>query len=1240
MSFDKNNLKRFVLNKWALLILVLAALYVLAGFFLAPWLISRYLPSLAERHQLQASVDEVNVNPFFLTAELLDVKIQEKDGGPTLSLDRFFFNFELTSLFRWALVFEDVRLEGPTVNVVFSEDGTLNLIRLLSSAKPSNQKPATDSEPLRLVVEHFVLTDGLVRVKDHGLSPPATARLHPFKLELKNLSTLEESTGPYALVTKTVEGGRMSWKGEFEILPFRSSGEFLFENIHIVNLLEFFRDQLNIHPPQGQMHLSGQYDIELGKGKPQLQVGDLEARLSDLTLHRLGAKQPFLKLDRVKLEGGGFDLRKRRIEIGQLLLEQGGIGIVIDLKGRINLQKVLELGSEKKKEPWRISINQVRTRDLSLELLDFSRARPAQLAISDIDLDFAAKMATGNEPLQLKIREFSGQAQKVSLAAMAAEQPAIRIGKVQWREGQVDLAGHSFSINNIDLTNGQIRLARNRTGQINLQQLLKKGPQVPADEEAPDQVEVKGFSASLNHVRTRDLSLELLDYSRARPAQLAIADMDLDFAAKVATGTEPLKLKIRDFSGQAQKVRLAAIRAEQPAIGIGRVQWRQGQIDVASRSLSIGSIDLSNGHIRLARNRTGQTNLLQLLKKGPQVPTAKEKEPWQFRLDQAEAKGFSAAFFDTSLKPQGPLVKLTSLAAEVSNVGGDPLLSFDVRVGLAENQGRLFANGTYDRAGGDLQARLNLEQLGLSVLEPLLKQKMNLVVRSGRLSTQGKLRYDRKGAGTKLFFTGGLAVNRLILTQPGETRPLFGWKSLRTEQFTFSLQPDKLEVANLQLSQPRLRFIVNTDGTLNLIQAFQQGQRKGAKKPRDEVFPVTINRIGIANGLLFFADRSLSPSFNIRVDDLDGTVTKLTRSERPARINLEGRVGRHGKARINGHLSLFSPSQFANLNMQFNDIEMAELSPYVSKFAGRQLEAGRLFLDLDYQIQNGRVEGENDILISSLVLGEKVDSPSAIDLPLDLAIALLEGPEGRIDIELPVRGNLDDPDFSYSQLFWEAFGNLLKKLVTSPINFLTGLFGKEERDLDYLAFDPGDVRLPPPTREKLDQIKPALRDHPRLQLVLMGGYTEEDATALKRQIVHNVLTIGLGESVREGLAEQLHDFQDPRTQRELTRMFIQQFGREELAKLREDLRQEVAPEDLKTRQAREIFDRLVAREKLSNQMLVNLAHARTQKVIEALIAEEGIERERLVVRDPVSLPPEARPSVRMSLEVYPGTGSR
>jgi hypothetical protein len=98
--------------------------------------------------------------------------------------------------------------------------------------------------------------------------------------------------------------------------------------------------------------------------------------------------------------------------------------------------------------------------------------------------------------------------------------------------------------------------------------------------------------------------------------------------------------------------------------------------------------------------------------------------------------------------------------------------------------------------------------------------------------------------------------------------------------------------------------------------------------------------------------------------------------------------------------------------VSFKNLALTTVSPYSGKFAGYPITKGKLSLDLAYKLSVMELVGENKVLVDQITMGNRVESPDATSLPIPLALALLKDRKGQIDIDLPVRGNLDDPDFS------------------------------------------------------------------------------------------------------------------------------------------------------------------------------------------------------------------------------------
>jgi hypothetical protein len=173
--------------------------------------------------------------------------------------------------------------------------------------------------------------------------------------------------------------------------------------------------------------------------------------------------------------------------------------------------------------------------------------------------------------------------------------------------------------------------------------------------------------------------------------------------------------------------------------------------------------------------------------------------------------------------------------------------------------------------------------------------------------------------------------------------------------------------------------------------------------------------------------------------------------------------------------------------MSFQGIELTTFTPYSGRFAGYKIEKGKLNVYLHYKLNKSQLDAENKIVFDQLVLSEKVESPDATSLPVKLAVALLMDSHGKIDVDIPVSGNINDPDFSVFPLVMQGLGNVCVKVVTAPFKWLGGLFGGEEaEELNYVEFPAGSDSLFGREEAKLETLAKALTERPALSLEVRG----------------------------------------------------------------------------------------------------------------------------------------------------------
>jgi hypothetical protein len=124
---------------------------------------------------------------------------------------------------------------------------------------------------------------------------------------------------------------------------------------------------------------------------------------------------------------------------------------------------------------------------------------------------------------------------------------------------------------------------------------------------------------------------------------------------------------------------------------------------------------------------------------------------------------------------------------------------------------------------------------------------------------------------------------------------------------------------------------------------------------------------------------------------------------------------------------------------------------------------------------------------------------------VSLAVSLLQDRNGVIDVNLPIGGSLDDPQFSIGGIVMQVIGNIITKAVTAPFALLGSVAGGGD-DLDYLEFEPGSARLTAASEKKLEALGKALADRPGLKLDVTGrADPASDRAGLKQAAVDNAV---------------------------------------------------------------------------------------------------------------------------------------
>ncbi len=587
------------------------------------------------------------------------------------------------------------------------------------------------------------------------------------------------------------------------------------------------------------------------------------------------------------------------------------------------------------------------------------------------------------------------------------------------------------------------------------------------------------------------------------------ADVELDYTidtlpdGTISAAVDNVNLTFNDivvytFSGA---LAVDATSRDREVLRLPEIRLTDGRLRWPEKKVSFAALTMDDALVNLYRDESGVLNI------NPEptdqdggddgtdgqeagAPAANE---WQVSLQSFAINHLAMNLEDHSVTPFADM-GIAELNLSVSDINNEPGASFPTLLELQiRTGGKLRMEGLVSMLPAVIfDLDLEITKIALAGAHPYIKPLADVNMESGALNLTGHI----SGSSADPFaFTGDLEIVDFEITETDEGSRLGSWKRMRARKVALSTASQKLEISEILLDLPYGDIVIAEDGSLNLGRIEKAGD--GATSDTINVteegesdesrLAVTVGRVVLTDAAANFADYSLPLPFQVKIEELNGNMTTIsTESREPSTVSFEGKVDDHGFVRVTGNVTPLDPSANTDVTVSFQNIFTPKFTAYAIPFAGREIATGSLDLSLGYRVTDSQLVGENNIILRDFELGEKVDHPGAMSLPLGLAVALLKDSEGKIDIDLPVRGDLDDPEFSYGGVVLKALGNLIVKIVASPFTLLGKLIGVEASELEYINFIDGRSDLTPPELERAAKLAEALALRPELVLDISG----------------------------------------------------------------------------------------------------------------------------------------------------------
>ena len=800
--------------------------------------------------------------------------------------------------------------------------------------------------------------------------------------------------------------------------------------------------------------------------------------------------------------------------------------------------------------------------DLDSKIADKTEAALNLSAINLNDISFKNAISASVKSLNLSDISLLANLNEKSELNATAKLKSVVANALKIDEADRNLA----NLKDINASNLNINLVNNKTA-LTLEKIALNGINAPLSKSASANVASAGVTntsftmdsnkslASLDELNVKNIELKAKNKDIASVADVGIKSISFDLL-KMALGVENVSINRAKFSSELSENGLSAVNE----LGFG---------------------EQSAKPVKAAKHAK------KVEKKAENKSVSKNKEN-EFKFD---VKNISVNNADIALTHlfEGEKIahKFDNLFVKVANLSSDFSKPFDAKVAMKSSQKlNLDVDSKIKIEPLDVSAKIKLNDTNLPKYFAYAKPFLEADLASGQMSADAQLHYAKD-----IKADAKVSIKDIRLNGK-KTEKLIAFKSLDLEKISFA--KNDLAISGVSLNSPFIKAHLSKERKFNLSQIVKEDKNKAkteakpeskkAASKKDDELKFSVKNFSLKNGEVDFSDASLFMPFATTISKLNGKLTDIDK-KRPSSGEFQGVVGKNGFAQITAKLFPFELKQNTDIKLDFKDIDLTDITPYSGQFVGYKIKKGKLNLNLNYSVVDSKLNGSNFINFDSLTLGEKVDSKDAVNLPLSLAISILSDQNNQINIDLPVEGNLDDPDFKYGGVIWAAVKKLFADITLAPFRFLGNALGLGSKDLSSIDFLAGSSELISSEVPKIADFIKLTGSKPKMKLSITPTYSKLDESFYKNK--------KLDQKINQIIASS---------------------GKDYIAVLNE-----LVP-NLKDRSEKALREEALKGIEVDKAKLVELANERANAVKEALI-KAGLEAGRININDATSSEP-------------------
>ena len=1099
----------------------LLLIYTLAGFLGVPYALKNTLPAKLKDINASLSVADAKFNPF--TFELNVTRPELNTTAPLFSAEQIDVKFKPFSLFNKLAEVDILRLESPSVNIARDKNGTLNLAAFLGESNATSTEN-NETSSINFALNSTKIIGGSFAYSDESLKQPFSAKFEGINYEISGINTEQNSAGKHVFDANSTLAQKLDWQGGIDLAPLRVYGELSLKDFNVRPVALSFIETQDLRINSALINAKMSYELSEDGGV-------IKAGLKNAALN--------LKSFEAQLDGQNLCLEE---------LDLPAIKISADVS---------------EKRSFAADISEIKFKNTSFK-------GEAQANLNRLNLSGVALKADINEKgdinasAALKALGVSG----INLTEKSVGEIKLKDANASELDAKIKGQNIAASLKNLTLNVASAPVGKNSAA--SLEKLIVNAPKFTLENNAS--------AASIGEVKVQKIALKTKNKELATIAEIGVKDADFDLA-KTALRIESININKPKFATDIKE------NGELSAISELGLNGEKTAAKTKAKSKT------ENAKKPAKSQKTAEKTAAKKSQKAEQKSAQSTKRGFQFSVKNVSVTGADIGVTHI-FEGQKIAHKFDGLNVNLQNISENLAAPVTAKIDMKSSQKlNLALKGKITPEPLSIEADIKLNDANLPRYFVYAKNYLDANLKSGELNAELNVKYAADAT------VSGKANIANIELADGSGDKVFAFKNLKLSKISFA--KNFLNLERVTLSAPFLKAHLNKERELNLSSLVKKSESEKAQKadakqvaPKNEKpveaakpqkkegeFDFAIKNILVENGDVDFSDASLFMPFATKITKLEGVLMDID-SARPTMGTFEGVVGKSGFSKIGLKLLPYDPKKSTEVKFSFKDIDLVDITPYSGQFLGYKIEKGKLNLTLNYDVKDSKLNGSNVVNLDTLTLGEKVESKDAVNLPLSLAISILSDQNNQINIDLPVTGDLNDPDFKYGGIVWEAVKKLFADITLAPFRFLGNMLGLSSKDLNTIDFMPANAELIVSEQAKIADFIKLTTAKPKMKLSITPAYSDVDVTALKNAI--------LNEKISQTMNQTGKDYAGA------------------LASL--------APKE-KSSDEKALREAALKGIEVKKEQLLELANARAQ-AIKAALAQAGLTEDRMIVKKP------------------------